>query len=87
MMSQVLIIVLTAIVMTPVLHILCRVLDMPEFKIVKLFDTRWLHNGWLMNGVLKVVKENYCAIIIALNNICEETHEPEALAISKALSK
>ena len=53
-MSQVLIIVLTAIVMTPVLHILCRVLDMPEFKIVKPYDTRWLHDGWLMNGVLKL---------------------------------
>ena len=53
-MSQVLIIVLTAIVMTPVLHILCRVLDMLEFKIVKPFDTRWLQDGWLMNGVLKL---------------------------------
>jgi len=36
---------------------------------------------------VKVVKENYCAIVIALNNIYEETHEPEALGISKALSK
>ena len=45
--------------------------------------TRWLAH----ERCVKVVKENYCAIIIALNNICEETHEPEALAISKALSK
>jgi len=36
---------------------------------------------------VKVVKENCCAIVIALNNIYEETHEPEALGISKALSK
>jgi len=36
---------------------------------------------------IKVVKENYCAIVIALNNIYEEIHEPEALGISKALSK
>ena len=28
-----------------------------------------------------------CAIVLALNNIYEETHEPEALGISKALSK
>ena len=44
--------------------------------------------GWLAHErCVKVVKENYCAIIIALNNICKETHEAEALAISKALSK
>jgi len=37
---------------------------------------------------VKVVKENYCAIVIAINSILyEETHKPEALGISKALSK
>ena len=56
---------------------------MPEFKIVKPSDTRWLAH----ERCVKVVKENYCAIVIALNNIYEETHEPEALGISKALSK
>jgi len=56
---------------------------MPEFKIVKPSDTRWLAH----ECCVKVVKENYCAIAIALNNIYEETHEPEALEISKALSK
>ncbi|KAI6656248.1 hypothetical protein LOD99_11319 [Oopsacas minuta] len=33
------------------------------------------------------VKENYCGIVLGLNDIYEETHEPEALGISKALSK
>ena len=56
---------------------------MLEFKIVKPTDTRWLAHG----RCVKVVKENYCAVVIALNNIYEETHEPEALGISKALSK
>ena len=32
------------------------------------------------------MKENYIAIVITLNNIYEETHQPEALGISKALS-
>jgi len=36
---------------------------------------------------VKIVKESHCAIVIVLNNIYEETHEPEALGISKALSK
>ena len=35
---------------------------------------------------VKAVKENYTAIVITLNNIYEETHQPEALGISKALS-
>jgi len=59
------------------------VLEMPDFKIVKPSDTRWLAH----ERCVKVVKENYCAILIALNNIYEETHEPRALGISKALSK
>lgn len=60
-----------------------RVLDMSEFKIIKPSDTRWLAH----ERCVKVVKENYCTIVNALNNIYEETHEPEALGISKALSK
>jgi len=60
-----------------------QVLEMPEFKIVKPSDTRRLAH----KHCVKVVKENYCAIVIALNNIYEETHEPEALGINKALNK
>jgi len=56
---------------------------MPEFKILKPSDTRWLAH----KRCVKVVKENHCAIFIALNSTYGETHEPEALGIGKALSK
>ena len=56
---------------------------MPELKIVKLSDTRWLAH----ERCVKAVKENYSAIVIALNNIYEQTNEPEALGLSTALSK
>ena len=55
---------------------------MPELKIIKPTDTRWLAH----ERCVKAVKENYIAIVLALNNIYEETHEPEAVGISKALS-
>ncbi len=60
-----------------------RVLDMPELKIIRPSDTRWLAH----ERCVKAVKASYSAIVIALNNIYEETHEPEALGISKALCK
>ena len=56
---------------------------MPELKVVKPSDTRWSAH----ECCVKAVKENYSANVIALNNIYEETHEPEALGISRALSK
>ena len=59
-----------------------RVLNMPELKVIKPSDTRWLAH----ERCVKAVKENYIAIVITLNNIYEETHQPEALGISKALS-
>ena len=55
---------------------------MPELKIVKPSDTHQL-----AHEQFKAVKENYSAILIALNNIYDETHEPKALGISRALSK
>lgn len=58
-----------------------RVLDQPEFKVIKPSDTRWLAH----ERCVKAVKENYSSIVLALNNIYEESHEPEALGISKAL--
>ena len=57
-------------------------LNIPELKLTKPSDTHWLAHEWCV----KAVKENYIAIVIALNNIYEETHQPEALAISTALS-
>ena len=47
---------------------------MPELKVVKPSDTRWLAH----ERCVKAVKENYIAIVITLNNIYEETHQPEA---------
>ena len=55
---------------------------MPELKVIKPSDTHWLAH----ERCVKAVKENYSAIVITLNNIYEETHQPEALGISKALS-
>ena len=59
------------------------VLDFPELKIAKPSDTRWLAH----ERCVKAVKASYGAIVVALNNIHETTHEPEALGLSKALSK
>ena len=48
-----------------------RVLNMPELKVIKPSDTRWLAH----ERCVKAVKENYIAIVITLNNIYEETHQ------------
>lgn len=58
-------------------------LDLPEPKIVKPSDTRWLAH----ERCVKAVKASYSAIVNALNNIYEQTRELEALGISKALCK
>ena len=58
-------------------------LDLLELKIVKPSDTRWLAH----ERCVKAVKASYSAIVNALNNIYEQTHEPEALGISRALCK
>ena len=60
-----------------------QVLDLLEVKIVKPSDTYWLAH----ERCVKTVKASYGAIVMALNNIFETTHEPEALGISKVLSK
>ena len=49
---------------------------------IKPSDTRWLAH----ERCVQAVKENYIAIVITLNNVYEETHQPEGLGISKALS-
>ena len=58
-------------------------LDLPELKIAKPSDTRWLAH----ERCVKAVKASYAAIVVALDNIHENTHEPEALGLSKSLSK
>ena len=59
-----------------------NVLDLPELKIVKPSDTRWAAH----ERCVKAVKASYSSIVLALENIYETSHEPEALGLSKALS-
>ena len=60
-----------------------QVLDLPELNIVKPLDTRRLAH----ERCVKAVKASYSAIVTTLDSIYEQTHEPEALGISKALCK
>ena len=45
-------------------------------------DTCWLAH----ERCVKAVKTSYSSIVLALENIYETSHEPEALGLSKALS-
>ena len=60
-----------------------KVLDLPELKIVKPSDTRWLAH----ERCVKAVKASYSAIVTSLDHIYQESHEPEALGLKKALCK
>ena len=60
-----------------------KVLDIPELKIVKPSDTGWLSH----EKCVSTVKKCYGAIVSVLETIYQEFHEPEALGISKILSK
>ena len=60
-----------------------KVLDIPELKIVKPSDIRWLSH----EKCVSTVKKYYGAMVSALETIYQESHEPEALGISKILSK
>ena len=60
-----------------------QVLDLPELKVTKASDTRWLAH----ERCVKAVKESYVAIVTALESFYEQTHESEALGLSKALSR
>ena len=64
-----------------------KVIDLPELKIVKPSDTRWKPSDtrWLTHErCVKAVKASYSSIVLALENIYETSHEPEALGLSKA---
>ena len=60
-----------------------QVLDLPKLKIAKPSDTRWL----AYERCIKAVKASYGAVVTALNDIHENTHEPEALGLGKVLTK
>ena len=60
-----------------------KVLDLPELKIVKPSDTRWLAH----EKCVKAVKASYSAIVTSLEHIYQESHAPESLGLKKALCK
>ena len=60
-----------------------KVLDIPELKIVKPSDTRWLAH----ERCVRAVKASYSAIITSLDHIYSKSHEPEALVIKIVLCK
>ena len=60
-----------------------KVLDLPELKIVKPSDTRWLAH----ERCVKAVKASYSAIVTSLEHIYQESHAPESLGLKTALCK
>ena len=58
-------------------------LDLSELKTINPSNTLWLAH----ECCVLVVKGSYNAIVNALNSIYGQTHEPEALEISKVLCK
>ena len=52
-----------------------RVLNLSELKIVKPSDTRWLAH----ERCVKAVNANYATIVITLESIYEQSHEPDTL--------
>ena len=60
-------------------------LDLPELKIVKPSDTRWLAHAHAVRRQSKPLTLQF--IIVNALNIYEQTHAPEALDISRVLRK
>ena len=60
-----------------------QVLQMPEFKVAKPSDTRWLAH----KKCVRAVRVSCEANVTCLNSIYENKHDPEALGLSKTLSK
>ena len=60
-----------------------HILDMPAVKVIKPSDTCWLAHERCVKGV----KASCVAIVAALENIHEQSHEPEALGLGSMLEK
>ena len=60
-----------------------RVLDLPEMKVIKPSDTRWLAH----ERCVKSVKASYAALVVTLESNYENFHEPETLGLNKLLCK
>ena len=58
-------------------------LELPELKVIKPSDTRWLAHEWCV----KAVKVSYTALVVTLDSNYQNFHKPEALGLYKALSK
>ena len=55
-----------------------QVLTLPELRIDQPSDTRWLTR----ERCVRAVKASCCVIVTALDDIHENTYEPEALGLS-----
>ena len=60
-----------------------HVLNLPEMKVIKPSNTRWLAHKWC----LKAVKVSYTALVVTHDSSSQNFHAPEALGLHKALSK
>ena len=60
-----------------------HVLNLPEMKVIKPPDTRWLTHEWWVQAV----KVSYNALVATFDNNYQNFHAPEALGLYKALSK
>ena len=60
-----------------------KVLDLPELKITKPSDTRWLAH----ERSISAVKRCYGAIVTTLKQIYEGSHEPETLSWNRILRR
>ena len=60
-----------------------HVLNLPEMKVIKPPDTRWLAH----EQRIKAVKVSYTALVVTLDSNYHNFHAPEALGLYKALSK
>ena len=60
-----------------------KVLELPELKVIKPSDTRWLS----YQMCVKAVKANYNALMLTLSNNYQYFHESEALGLHKILSQ
>lgn len=60
-----------------------RVLELPELKVIKPSDIRWLAH----KRCVKAVKASYTALVVTLDSNHQNFHEPEALGLYKHLSQ
>ena len=60
-----------------------KFLKLPEMKVIKPSDTRWLSHQMCV----KAVKANYNALMLTLSNNYQNFDEPKALCLHKILSQ